>query len=577
MATLLLLDGDDVAARALRGILAHGNHPCLAVDEPGKAWRALREGVAFDLVVLDLDLAGGGGLEFVQRLRTDWFWEELPVLVYTGDNDPARVKQALGLNVQNFLLKPYDEARVHAEIAKALANPWRRGFFAEAKVFCAENGISGEVLAQRRRQLMQDFEHAAREFPKWEAERQNREVFARLEALGEAARAAGVHAGRDFLRHLREQALEDRWTAFGAAGDVLEFARRLTFCQLNPSHAPDCSGGREVTDAQWEANERQRWKHSDVVAGGPVVAPEELMKAVDSLAGSPVVASMAAAFKMLVGGRASGMAQMMDLVAGDPGLAAQVLAAANRGRAEDEEEFDDPATAAARIGETKLRALAATIPVVADERFDVSPLTWSGFWMFQVAVGRVAQFVCAYLEFDYLKGVAMTAGLLHDLGRPVLLRLHPYALAPILQHAREHRIPVAEAERRYLGCTTRDLAIRLAERQHLPAACRSVVRWVDAPALATRDLDLVAIVAVARQICLHAHVGCSVDAPAPGRVAEVAATPAWSVLQARLFPSFDLRKFEVQAHAFCLNVRNDLTGRVGSGRPSHAQRAAELV
>jgi hypothetical protein len=62
-----------------------------------------------------------------------------------------------------------------------------------------------------------------------------------------------------------------------------------------------------------------------------------------------------------------------------------------------------------------------------------------------------------------------------------------------------------------------------------------------------------------------------------GNVGSVVATPAWRILQPRLFPSFDPRKFEIQAHAFCLTVRNQLSGRINEGRPSHAERAAELV
>ena len=115
----------------------------------------------------------------------------------------------------------------------------------------------------------------------------------------------------------------------------------------------------------------------------------------------------------------------------------------------------------------------------------------------------------------------------------------------------------------------------LAETQGLPKVYANVIRWIDTPALATEHMDLIAMVALARHVCMHARVGCSGDTPA-GEGA-LAATPAWSMLQPRLFPSFDLKKFEVQAHAFCLTVKNELSGQIGERRPSHAQRAAELV
>jgi hypothetical protein len=41
----------------------------------------------------------------------------------------------------------------------------------------------------------------------------------------------------------------------------------------------------------------------------------------------------------------------------------------------------------------------------------------------------------------------------------------------------------------------------------------------------------------------------------------IANTAAWEVLQGRIFPSFDLRKFESQAHAYCKELRMSLIGQ----------------
>ena len=294
------------------------------------------------------------------------------------------------------------------------------------------------------------------------------------------------------------------------------------------------------------------------------------------LAGCPVTSGTAAAFQMMADGRMAELTRMMDLVAGDPGLAAQVLGAANRDRLDDMDEIADPRVAASLLGVAGLSSLARALPVADERHLDLPPLNWSGYWLFQAAVGRVAQFVCAYLEVTYLASAAGTAGLLHDLGRLLLLKLHPHALRAVVKRARETGRPLADVERELLGSTTREMAIRFAETQHLPVACRSVIRWIDSPALATSHLDLVSIVAVARHLVWHAHVGCWVEGPT-GNVGSVVATPAWRILQPRLFPSFDPRKFEIQAHAFCLTVRNQLSGRINEGRPSHAERAAELV
>jgi CheY-like chemotaxis protein/HD-like signal output (HDOD) protein len=576
MAHILHLDESDVAGRALAGLLARGNHGCSHAKSPPEAWRLLREGVAFDLVILEVKLGDAGGLGFLQRLRTDWFCRAIPAVVYTGETDPGLARRALLLGAQNFLHKPYDERTLQAEVAKAMASPWRQPQFEDARAFAAEAGVSGEELAARRRAVMLAFEEAARIFPTWAEKRRNREAFEQLTTLARVSADAGIRAGADLLRHLQTQAQEGNWTEFEGCGDALTFASRLIFWQLNPSFSPvDTRPAVDAADAKVAA-EQARWESIGTASPEPLLRLDRLKQEIDGLTGCPVAGSAAAAFHMATEGGSASMAHVMDLAASDSGLAAQVLTAANRGRMEDREEIEDPRAAASLLGDRRLAALAKALPVFDERMIERPPLTWSGFWMYQAAVGRVAQFVCTYLEFNYLAPIAGTAGLLHEIGKLALLKLHPFALREIVRVSRTERRPLEEVERRFLGCTTRELGVHLAETQHLPSGCCSVLRWLETPALAMAHMDLVAIVSIARHVCRHAHVGDGGDLPEGGHLA-VTATPAWSVLEARLFPSFDMRKFEVQAHAFALTVRNELAGRINAGRPSHAQRAAELV
>jgi CheY-like chemotaxis protein len=239
MANILLLDDNEEAGRAMQEILARENHSCFVATRPDEAWRMLREGVVFDLVFLELKLSGGAGLAFLQRLRDDWFWKILPVVVYTYATDGKQVKKALALSVQNYLIKPFNAPLIYFEIARATKNPWRNLHFEELKSFCTMMELTPEKLTQMRCEVMMAYGQAARTFPEWAEERKNDEVFARSSALINAAEAAGVWAGVDFLRDLQEQATVGHWGAFKTSAEYLDFASRLIFCQLNPSHVPD--------------------------------------------------------------------------------------------------------------------------------------------------------------------------------------------------------------------------------------------------------------------------------------------------------------------------------------------------
>ena len=191
------------------------------------------------------------------------------------------------------------------------------------------------------------------------------------------------------------------------------------------------------------------------------------------------------------------------------------------------------------------------------------PCTWPRFWMFQIGVARMARYTCGYLEFYSMETRAYTAGLLHDLGKILLLHLHPHAFAAVLDWSRQNNVSLAAAERKFLGCTTQEMAAHFAEKHGLPRSFCSVMRWVADPAQATDDAELVAIVSLARDLCLQNHVGCSGDTPKKHSL-PLADTPEWRILSPSVFPSFDLKKFEALAHAQCRELRQELHGRLSA-------------
>lgn len=580
MANILLLDDSDVAGRAMRGILGKANHRCIVATTPDEAWRLLREGVVLDLVFVELRVEGDTGMSFLQRVHDDPFWKNLPLVVYTIDTEAKQVRKALSLRVQNYLVKPYNDQMIYAEIAKAMLNPWRNLHFEETRSFCAQMNLTIDALNKMRRQVMMAFDDAVNTFPPWSVTRENTEVFARLDALANDAEAAGVWAGVDYLRELRAQAELGNWGVFKNCAEYLDYASRLIFCQLNPSYVPEVLKPAEERDEAKQAAERTRWLHADVDLSGPVVSEAAIQKEVKALPGCPTIDTAAAAFVMAADGRASSMTRVLELVHEDPGLCAQVLIAANRLEHDDLTSIEDPNAAVTMLGEIKLNALAKSTLTIDEKYLRVPPLTWANYWMFLIGVAKVAQFICGYLEFRYLGAAAYTAGLLHDLGKLLLLRLHPWSLSAIATYAREKKLPLHEAERKYIGCTTRDLAVQFATQQRLPRLYINVMNCVEAPETASENVELVAMVALARHVCLHNRVGHCGDTPGD-TCPPIVNTQAWQVLQPRLFPSFDLRKFEAQAHAYCRELRMTLIGQqpgyMSMGTTRAATNARELA
>ena len=563
MANILLLDPSDVAALAMRGILARGQHRFAVATSVAEAWRFIREQVQVDVLFTELKskVKEEDGIVFIQRLRNDPFLKLLPVVVYTELDDHLLVKKALALKVQNYFTKPYSDESIFSEIAKAGANPWRNLHFEEDKSFCAQMGLPPEQLKQMRQDVSAALAANVPFLADCAEGKNHAEAPERQRGLNEQAEAADIWGVVDYLNDLRAKAEAENWYGFLACRDELTYATRLIADQLNPDQIAEGFISEQERKAQHEAKERAIWLGADV-EHGPLVEAAEVLLRVERLPGCPVIDSVAAAFKMTANGQATSLAQVTDLVSKDPGLTAQVLIAANRLEREDMMTvIEDPKIAIGLLGNIKLCALGQALPIADERHMQIAPLSWPQFWMFQMGVAQLSPFICRNLELRELAAQAHTAGLLHDIGKLLLLHLHPFAFQAMVGYARKNSLALPEAEIKFMGCTTREMGDRFARKNPLPEAYRSVIRWVETPELASDHRELVAIVSIARHICLHNHVGHCGEAPKEFS-APIEGTAAWSVLRERVFPSFNLRKFELLANGFCRDLKHDLSGRI---------------
>lgn len=567
MAFILLVDPADVAKKAMKGVLARGNHRLATVPTVAEAWDFLQRNLCVDLVFLELKLEGEGGLTLVDRLRNHCFLKLLPVVVYTTVGDRDSVRRAMALKVQNFLVKPYLSEPTLGEVAKALANPWRQRHFEEEKSFCTMMGYTPDGLHKLLDELKVALA-ASRELLLDAANAQNVPgATTKLGELSTLAESAGAWGVVELLNDLKEKAEQSNWAAFGDALAALPLAERLIFTHLNPELVPEDFISDEERNAAEEARERARWFNAPAEGRCPVVSWPQITVELDGLSGCPVIDSVAASFQMRATGHPSSLAPLMDLAEKDPGLSAHLLVAANRMRSneEDPEPIENSRLCVGLLGEIKLASMASGLVTTETKVFDRTPCTWTNFWMFQVGVARISRFICQYLEFHSLEARAYSAGLLHDIGKLLLAHLHPVGFHAIIEYARKETVPLSVAEQKFAGCTTREIAVHFAEKHGLLPSYINVMRWVDDPTQATEDAVLVAIVSMARDLCRKNRVGWSGESVA-AETQPIAETPEWQVLSQRVFLSFNLEKFEAVAHAECRELKLELQGRLTTAR-----------
>jgi DNA-binding NtrC family response regulator len=116
---VLYLDDDVHLADLLGQRLQRRGHSLLACSEAEQALRVFSEDPeAFDLVVTDMSMPGGSGLEFAQALLK--LRPGARVVIASGCEDPNWADFARSVGVQAVLLKPFQVDELAEAISRLL-------------------------------------------------------------------------------------------------------------------------------------------------------------------------------------------------------------------------------------------------------------------------------------------------------------------------------------------------------------------------------------------------------------------------------------------------------------------------
>ena len=171
------------------------------------------------------------------------------------------------------------------------------------------------------------------------------------------------------------------------------------------------------------------------------------------------------------------------IVSRDAGMTAKVLQLANSAFMGVRYEVSSPIQAVTLIGIEMVRALVLSVHVFSqfeDQKGAAPYLT--ALWEHSIAVGCLAQRIAAAEKCA--KGLideSFTAGLLHEIGRLVLLAQMPKEYGAILELVKQESTPLVVAEREAFGCTHADLGAYLMSIWGLPHPLIQAVAYHDRP------------------------------------------------------------------------------------------------
>jgi two-component system, OmpR family, phosphate regulon response regulator PhoB len=132
MATVLVVDDEPIVREVVVRYLERDGHEILEAEDVDSARNALRQHSP-SLVVLDLMLPGGDGLELCREIREG---SELPVIMLTARADEADRIVGLELGADDYVTKPFSPRELTARVRTVLRRASPRTNSERRLVFC---------------------------------------------------------------------------------------------------------------------------------------------------------------------------------------------------------------------------------------------------------------------------------------------------------------------------------------------------------------------------------------------------------------------------------------------------------
>lgn len=113
---VLVVDDDPMMLKLIKEHLHDKYDVATAVS--GKIAHKFLESKKTDLILLDYEMPNENGPEFLEKIRTEEALSDIPVVFLTGITDREKIKKALMLKPQGYLIKPIDKEKLLGTIER---------------------------------------------------------------------------------------------------------------------------------------------------------------------------------------------------------------------------------------------------------------------------------------------------------------------------------------------------------------------------------------------------------------------------------------------------------------------------
>jgi len=211
--------------------------------------------------------------------------------------------------------------------------------------------------------------------------------------------------------------------------------------------------------------------------------PSELIQGLKGLATLPDIYIR---LSDVVNNPRSSAADAGRVISDDPGLTARLLKLVNSAMYGFPSRIDTVSEAIGIVGTAQLQDLAlATSVIRAFADMPATLVTMESFWRHSVACAVSSRLIAAHRGEPNVER-HFVAGLLHDIGRPILYLRLPDESNRALEKSRRSGLPLFREEHDLLGFDHTEVGAALLEAWRLPHSLREAVQYHHAPLCARR-------------------------------------------------------------------------------------------
>jgi len=117
---ILVADDDRIVVTLLASLLRAKGHEVVPVFDAMQAIMYANRPPAPGVIILDINMPGGTGVEAIKRLKSSNNTALIPVIVISGTTDPQMPAKVKAIGADAFLSKPVDPATLFATLAKVV-------------------------------------------------------------------------------------------------------------------------------------------------------------------------------------------------------------------------------------------------------------------------------------------------------------------------------------------------------------------------------------------------------------------------------------------------------------------------